>query len=86
MANFSSQPVVVQPGTHIGFLSGFNKVSTYLAGLEAAELAYTKQQQALRAWLASNTTLGIRLANSVIVHGDKDMVYKLARVVNKFNI
>jgi hypothetical protein len=30
--------------------------------------------------------LGTRLANSVTVHRDEDMVRKLARVVNKFNI
>jgi hypothetical protein len=28
----------------------------------------------------------MRLANSVMVHGDEDIVYKLARVVNKFDI
>jgi hypothetical protein len=43
MANFSSQLVVIQPGARIGFLLGFNEVSAYLAGLEAVELACTKQ-------------------------------------------
>ena len=37
-------------------------------------------------WLTSNTTLGTKLANSIMVHRDKDMVHKLARVVNKFDI
>jgi hypothetical protein len=42
VANFSSQLVVIQPGARIRFLSGFDKVSAYLAGLEAVELAHTK--------------------------------------------
>jgi transposase InsO family protein len=85
-ANFSSRPVVVQPGARMGFLSGFDEVSAYLAGPEAAELARTEQRQAPRARLEGNTTSGTKLANGVTVHGDENTVRKLARVVNKFDI